>query len=168
MATAGTVRFPAPAARFEVGRSGALAWTLATLNGIALANLAAWLYWSAPPAPTTVALALLAWLMAALLSVRAYLRLPVGRLNWDTEAWSFEYYENLNVQVRLGMAAEAAMDLQVCMLLHFPKGTRSHWVFVTRRHDPSHWLALRRAVYSPAIAVQRPPRDEAFGNTPAA
>lgn len=168
MAKAGTARFPAPAAVFRVSRSTAFAWALATLHGLALANLAAWWYWAAPPTPTIMALALLAWLVIALLSARSYLRLPVGRLMWDTEAWSFEHFEHTTVQEQLGMAAEASLDLQICMLLHFSKATRSHWVFVTRRHDPSQWLALRRAVYSPAIALLLPARANALGDPPAA
>lgn len=168
MATVGTARFPAPAAQFRVSSSAGLGRTLLALHGTALANLAAWWYWAATPAPGLMALALLAWLVIAVLCVRAYLRLPVGRLVWDTQAWSFEYLPPLNVRDSLGRVAEAALDLQFCMLLHFSETRRCRWIFVRREHDPSHWLALRRAVYSSAMALQLPPTQDTLGDAPAA
>ena len=168
MASAGTARFPAPAVVFQVARSHALAGALVGFNALALANLVAWFFWSAPPSSSVITASLLAWLAAALLSVSAHWRLPMGRLIWNTETWSLERFEGEVSPESLGLTANATLDLQFCMLLHFSGAAHARWVFVTRKHDPSHWLALRRAVYSPAMALMLPPQADALGAPPAA
>ncbi len=175
MASAGTIRFPAPAATFRVLRSRFLAIALVILHGMAMANLLAWFYWAARPAPVTIALALLAWSATAFLSARACYRPPEGWLTWDTEGWNFQRDHGPRPKagtsrepVSLGLSAEVAFDLQFCMMLKFGKAARLHWVLVTRKHDSFNWLALRRAVYSPAMAVRLPDRADEVGAFPPA
>lgn len=175
MGSAGTIRFPAPATTFQVVRSRSLAIAVIGLHGIAIANLLAWFYWAARPAPIMIALSLVAWSTAALLSARACCRLPEGLLIWDTEGWRFERNEGSRTKTGarrdpepLGLSAEVAFDLQFCMLLSFGKAIRLRWVFAARQHDPLNWLALRRAVYSPAMAVRLPTRADEFGIFPPA
>ena len=168
MASVATARFPAPVAAFQVARSYVLAWALLALNAMALANLAAWWYWAAPPTVAIVGATLFIWLVVALISTRTCLHLPVGRLVWNTQAWSFECSDGGGVTESLGLTADATLDLQFCMLLHFPDAAHSRWVFAMRRHDVTQWLALRRAVYSPAMALPLPTQAHVLGNTPAA
>lgn len=172
MASAGTARFPAPAVSFQIQRSPALAWSLGVLNAAALANIGAWWYWAAPSSSNVLAMVLLAWLLAACLAARACRQLPTGRLAWDTENWLLERCQRERTPEpgpeTLGRVADAALDLQFCMLLHFAQAPRSRWVWVARRHNPALWLALRRAVYSPARVMLLPVNADAPGTTPAA
>ena len=137
---------------------------------MALINLLAWIFWAAAPTAAIVIFALLTWVLSILLSVRAFHRFPVGELVWDTQYWCFKCVDPLNGHEpdSLGMAAEVAFDVQSCMLLHFPKALRFQWVLVHRRDAPSQWLELRRAVYSPPMAVQLPSRPHEFGIVPPA
>ena len=168
MAVAGTARFPAPTASFEVRPSRALAWVLVALNALALANLVAWWHWAAPPQLWVLVMVCCVWLVGAVMTARAYGRLPTGRLVWNAENWSFEHTEHASQSEALGLAADVALDFQFCMLLQFSQANRSAWICVTRKHDPAHWLALRRAVYSPAMVMPLPSQADALGTIPAA
>lgn len=170
MASAGTPRFPAPAVTFRVFRSRSFAWALSALHCTTLINLLAWIFWAATPAVTVLAFALLIWVLSVLLSVRAFHRFLVGELVWDAQCWGFKCVDRSSGRDTdtLGTAVEVAFDVQSCMLLHFPKAQCFQWVLVHRRDAPSQWLELRRAVYSPPMAVQLPSRPHEFGIVPPA
>lgn len=158
MSGAATVRFPAPVTTFPVLRDHLLARVVAVLHVIALANLVAWFYCAATPAPATIAIALLTWLVAVLVSMSARGRHAIGELAWDTESWHFKHANSRGERDPdyLGKRAHVTVDLQFCMLLHFPETASFSWLLVQRHHALALWLALRRAVYSSATVMQLP------------
>jgi hypothetical protein len=88
----------------------------------------------------------LVW-FCALFCVFQFIRnLPVGELEFDGQQWYFADKVG-TVSVRF--------DGQVCMLLRFEDDLKhACWFWFeaqnSHQHDPSHWLDLRRAVYSRA------------------
>jgi hypothetical protein len=152
-----------PSVSYPVGRSlfAAGAYGLAALAG--LAAVAAWSLQT--PFGLRHVAAFAAVLACVSLASHAWLHAPVGGLHWDGAAWRWE---------EGGEACpghpEIALDLQSHLLLRWhgdAGGTR--WLWLARTSAPSHWDALRRAVYSRASAPlpafppsgkERPPAGE--------
>jgi hypothetical protein len=104
--------------------------------------------------------ALAAVLAAAALAWQGWLRSPRGVLRWDGLAWAWEEGGAL----ALGRP-ELALDLQSRLLLRWrAEGGGTRWFWIERDAAPSHWEALRRAVYSRASthvpAAGQPPAAE--------
>ncbi|MBS0507161.1 MAG: hypothetical protein JSR53_07250 [Proteobacteria bacterium] len=143
----------APAVRYPLGRSPALAWLLAALAACSLAGLLAWLALGTAPASLSIkaATGLGLWLMAAALAWRWWHRMPVGQLCWDGGQWRLEYPAP-GCEHAVQGSPRVHLDLQSGMLLLLAPMAqgRGLWLWLERRSDPAQWLALRRAVYSPA------------------
>ena len=87
-------------------------------------------------------------------------RASAGMLRWDGAGWQWEEGGAVT-----GGQPELALDLQSRMLLRFrPEAGKVRWLWLERASDPSHWDALRRAVYSrsstPVPAAGEPPAAE--------
>ncbi len=86
------------------------------------------------------------------LSVAAWggFRVQRGDLHWDGQAWSWSGTAALRpVSVQLLVHADflIAMVLGLCA-----EDGQRFWLWPERSHDPSRWMALRRAVFSPQAA----------------
>ena len=149
----------APSVSYPVGRSAFAGRLLAGFGALGIAAAAAWTVQSSSfgwrPA--------LGWacaLACAGFALGAWWRSPFGVLHWDGAAWQW--------QDGAGMAPgglECALDLQSRMLLRWQgEGGAPRWLWVERKAAPSHWEALRRAVYSrastPVPAAGKPPAAE--------
>lgn len=105
----------------------------------------------------------LAWLGLALtllcgaVALRQWAAPLAGVLHWDGGGWS----HLLGEQESAGEVA-VHLDLQSNILVAWSPGAgRRRWCWLESRSEPSRWLALRRALYSPRHA--EPGRDEASG-----
>jgi hypothetical protein len=145
----------APSVSYPVGRSlfAAGAYGLA-----ALAGLAAVVAWSLQtPFGLRHVAALAAVLACVSLASHAWLHAPVGRLAWDGEAWRWE-----EGGVSVAGRPAVALDLQSRLLLRWRGEGGTRWLWLAKTSAPSHWDALRRAVYSRASAPPPafPPRGK--------
>ena len=87
-------------------------------------------------------------LIAAVLALYALRASPKGCLRWDGQSWSWDCG---GVQAIGGV--QSYLDLQSVLLVGFTAHSGSRcWMWLERSTMPSHWSALRRAVYSPATA----------------
>ncbi|MCE3271092.1 MAG: hypothetical protein K0S57_1489 [Ramlibacter sp.] len=157
----------APSVSYPVGRSAFAAALLALLTAAGLAAVLAFTLQS------TVfgwrqAVAWAAFAVAGLLAAAAWLRSARGVLHWDGLAWQWE---------EAGAAAsgepEIALDLQPRLLLRWrSEGGAVRWLWLERESAPSHWDALRRAVYSranaPIPAFPQEGKERPAGQPPAA
>ena len=137
----------APSVTYPVGRS---AFAGALLLAPALAGLAVAILWTVQShAPGwRQALAFACGAAAAAFAAAAWVRSPAGRLHWTGAGWQWEE----GAGPRPGQAV-LALDLQSRMLLRWRGDDAAvRWLWVERASDPSHWDALRRAVYSRASA----------------
>lgn len=147
-----------PSVSYPVGRS---AFAGRAAAAILAAGLAATLAWSLQaPFGARQAAALLVLGACAALLARAWFHSPVGTLHWDGAGWRWEAGSHV-----LAGRPELALDLQSRLLLRWrgeDGGIR--WLWPERASDPSHWDALRRAVYSrasmPLPAAGKPPAAE--------
>jgi hypothetical protein len=94
------------------------------------------------------ALVLFAWLISAVAGWHFIYHLPHGELDFDGENWYFLGYVG---------AASVRFDGQNCLLLRFEDDlSKGCWLWLEERNssqnEPHHWLDLRRAVYSRAVA----------------
>lgn len=92
----------------------------------------------------------------AVLAWREQRQAVTGQLQWDGASWWF---------VRPGASQEVEpaviLDLQRVLLLRIEAaGARVHWCWLEAGSDRSHWLALRRALYSRARKDVPPSRGE--------
>ncbi|NML46903.1 hypothetical protein HHL11_24370 [Ramlibacter sp. G-1-2-2] len=135
----------APSVNYPVGRSrfaGALlagAWLLG-----ALALLAWTLQAQAPGWRQLAASLLLAACGAAALA--AWWQSPAGFLAWDGAGWRW----TAAGQPDEAGQPELTLDLQSHLLLRWTPAAagRRRWLWAMRDAAPSHWNALRRAIYS--------------------
>lgn len=146
-----------PSVSYPVGRSlfAAGVYGLAALAG--LAAVAAWSLQT--PFGLRQVAALAAVLACASLASHAWLRAPVGRLRWDGAAW---HWQECGAEVP--GHPEIALDLQSRLVLRWRgEGGGTRWLWLAQSSAPSHWEALRRAVYSRASASipDFPPRGKA-------
>jgi len=134
----------APSVNYPVGRSrfaGALlgaAWLLGALA------ILAWTLQAQAPGWRQLAAALL---LAACGGAAAagWWRSAAGTLAWDGAAWRFSPAGQPDEAGR----PELALDLQSHLLLRWtPAAGRTRWLWAARDEAPSHWDALRRAIYS--------------------
>jgi toxin CptA len=134
----------APSVSYPVGRSAFAGWLYAAL---ALLGALAFLTWVlASSFGWRQVMALVAVLASAGLALQGWRRSPVGVLLWDGESWAWQKGE-----VIASGHPEIALDLQSRLLLRWrPNSGRVLWFWLERSSDPSHWDALRRAVYSRA------------------
>ncbi|MEJ5991022.1 hypothetical protein WG902_13560 [Ramlibacter sp. PS3R-8] len=114
------------------GLAAAIAFTLQS-DGFGWRQAAAW-----------VALA-----VAGLLAGTAWARSARGVLHWDGVGWQWEEGAAMG-----SGAPEIALDLQSRLLLRWrSEASAVRWLWLERTSAPSHWDALRRAVYSRASAA---------------
>jgi toxin CptA len=136
----------APSVSYPVGRSR----FGAALSAVAWAcGAAAWLGWlllgPAPGWRQWLGLAVLAGV--GLFALAAWRSAPAGRLAWDGEHWRWSAPVEGAGCAQDGKLA-MGMDLQHWLLLHWlPLQGRPLWLWLSRKDDPQHWDALRRAVY---------------------
>ncbi|MFD0667662.1 hypothetical protein ACT80S_08080 [Ramlibacter sp. MAHUQ-53] len=144
----------APSVNVPVGRSRF--WGLLVLGGwgLGLADLAYWCVADPrpgmPQALTGVVLAAcgaLAWLGAR--------RQPEGRLAWDGAVWSWSV-RGVSREVALSVACDLQRWILVRLCPTGRPGTGARWLWLEAGADPADWLALRRAVYSPATPDAQP------------
>lgn len=134
----------APSVTYPVGRSRFAALLVGTLQGLGLAAATLWAV-LAPGFGWRQAAAFAAVLVFGSLAWIAWLRSPSGLLQWGAR-WQWQAGGTT-----WAGDVECALDLQSRMLLRFrPEAGRPRWLWVERKSDPSHWDALRRAVYSRA------------------
>jgi hypothetical protein len=137
----------APSVSYPVGRS-AFAGALVAL--LLAGALAAVLAFTAQPGASGWRQAV-AWAALAgcgLVAALAWLHSARGLLQWDGLAWQWEE----GGSVTPGQP-EIALDLQSRLLLRWrAESGRARWLWLERTSAPSHWEALRRAVYSRASA----------------
>lgn len=150
-----------PSVSYPVGRS---AFAGRAAAAILAAGLAATLAWSlqAPFGARQVA-AFLVLAACAVLAARAWLRSPAGTLHWDGTGWTWE--EGGAAGTVPAGRPDLALDLQSRLLLRWSgEDGAVRWLWAERASDPSHWDALRRAVYSrasmPLPAAGKPPAAE--------
>lgn len=123
------------------------------------AACAAW-GWQSDRLSLAHGLALLLWLLAAVVVAIEWRRPLVGVLRWDGEQWNWESAgrsERGSVHARL--------DWQRGLLLEFMAVQgRQRWLWPERQTAPLYWDALRRALYAPLPAAGGPdPGDGAGG-----
>ena len=142
----------APSVIYPVGRSRFAGAMLGAIWLLASAAILAWT--SFTPVPGWRQL-LAACLLAAcgLAALGGWLRSPAGTLAWDGGGWRWADRALERGAADDGQAGrpELALDLQARMLLRWvPTQGRTLWLWTERDAAPSHWDALRRAVYSRA------------------
>lgn len=148
----------APSVSYPVGRS---TFAVRAALALAAAGLAVIALWSVQaPFGWRQLAALAAVLACAVLAGDAWRRSPAGVLRWDGREWTWEE----GGRVAGGQPA-IALDLQSRLLLRWrPEQGGARWLWAEREAAPSHWDALRRAVYSRAStqvpAAGKPPAAE--------
>ncbi len=139
----------APSVTYPVGRSSFLGGLLGVLwlAGAGVTALGGRI-WGAGGWRWTLALAVL--LLAALLALHFWRRMPKGALRWDGHAWQGPYAPV--APARLSVHLDLQRHLLV-RLHHAPVMQR--WLWLDAASDPSRWNDLRRAVYSRAMTEPR-------------
>jgi hypothetical protein len=133
----------APSVSYPVGRSASAAVLLALLSTLGLAAVLAFTLQSAALGWRHGA-AWAALVAAGVLAGAGWLRSASGVLHWDGVAWQWEEGGATG-----SGRTEIALDLQSRLLLRWcPEGGAARWLWLERASAPSHWDALRRAVYS--------------------
>lgn len=142
----------APAVRYPHGRAPAVGWLLIAVASVGLACMLGWLVLGTERADLAVkaVTGLGLWLVCCAVAWLWWLRMPVGQLTWDGGQWLLE--SGLPGQAQTVQdSPRVHLDLQWAMLLSAQAlQGRGMWLWLERRSDPVQWLALRRAVYSPA------------------
>ena len=131
----------APSVTYPVGRCHFAACLYAGVWVMAAASCTAWALMSPRLGLWQAVAALLVLVLGAWLAT-AWWRAPEGDLAWDGASWSWR-----------GAAGRPAvrLDLQRCMLLEWRSGGRgAEWLWLDQQLAGDRWMALRRAVYSPA------------------
>ena len=150
----------APSVSYPVGPTRGLAIIFLTLCAVSQGAVMLWCYQS-HSVGWRQALGQVAWLAATWLGWRSWQRLPRGRIHWSGQSWSWEIPAS-DVAGRVLVA----VDAQSALLLRWqsPDGTDAQeatdagstggdlWLWLARSSSPADWLALRRAVYSPATS----------------
>jgi toxin CptA len=137
----------APSVSYPVGRSAFAGALYLLLAGAGLAAACAWTWQSHAPG-WRQALAFSLVVAGASFAASGWLRSPQGRVHWAGGGWNWE-----EGGASAAARVELALDLQSRMLLRLgAEGAGVRWLWAERASDPSHWDALRRAVYSRASA----------------
>ncbi len=152
--------FASPAVVVQVRACAAL-WGLACavllLGGVVLA------YWSllGRPGGKAAVPVLLVWGLWTALGWqlwRAWLQQPFGLLRWEGVAgrggqhWLWQDLATVDEGLPLLLGRPLVLlDAGAQLWLLFrPLGQKRYFFCVQQRHNPQHWAAVRRAVYSPA------------------
>jgi toxin CptA len=148
----------APSVTYPVGRSAFAARFHGAIALLGLLAVAAWGFQSSGGWRPAAGLG--AVLAAAAYAVWSWWRTPAGTLRWDGADWRWQEQGADSAGIPV-----LSLDLQSRMLLRFrPHEGPVRWLWVERASDPSHWDALRRAVYSrasmPGAATGKPPAAE--------
>ena len=137
----------APSVTYPVGRSAFAGLLLACVAAAGLAAVLAFTLQS-DGFGWRQAAAWAAWAAAVLPAATAWLRSAHGALRWDGLAWQWDEGGRA-----MPGQPEIALDLQSRLLLRWGgEGSATRWLWLERTSAPSHWDALRRAVYSRASA----------------
>ena len=139
-----------PAVRFTLTRSKLLAGLLSLVLLLQLALLCGWAMSTAGGSLAFKALvAVILWLAAVVCSVHWWRHSPQGMLRWDGERGEWQQSSEAAVMLE---SPKVRLDLQSILLVQTRRTGSSPGIFLwlEQRADPLHWLALRRAVYSPA------------------
>jgi len=143
--------FCPPSVSYPVGRS-VLAGVLILLFWLgALMAVGAWL-WLLPflAHPWYTAMGAGACLLSALWLLHHWSGLPVGKLCFESGAWSLDVAGDAQHQG----CVRPALDFQGLLLLRWSGNPATSkgvvWLWLERSHAPHLWDALRRAVYSRA------------------
>jgi hypothetical protein len=135
----------APSVSYPVGRSAFAGVLLVLLAGAGCAAVLAFTLQSASFGWRQAA-GWAAMAAASLWAAWAWLRSARGTLRWDGLSWGWEEGGSAGAG-----QPEIALDLQARMLLRWrAERGRTRWLWLERESAPSHWDALRRAVYSRA------------------
>ena len=138
----------APSVSYPVGRSPFAAWAGVLLSGAGLLVATAWSLQTAALGWRQAAAFALVFACAAFAHA-AWRRSHTGVLQWDGLGWTWQDEGGCTGAGQ----PEIALDLQSRLLLRWlPEGGGVRWLWVERQSAPSHWDALRRAVYSRASA----------------
>jgi hypothetical protein len=136
----------APSVSYPVGRSRFSALLRATLWVAGAAATGMWLATArVDVAGAIAAVGVLAG--CAGWAAWSWFREPSGELSWDGARWTFTSggrQESGDLQ--------AALDLQAVLLVHLCAAGSRRWLWLERGPEPRRWVALRRAVHSPAFA----------------
>lgn len=133
----------APSVSYPVGRSAFAAMLLVLLAAVGLAAVLAFTLQSAALGWRQAA-GWTALVAASLFAGMAWRRSASGVLHWDGVSWQWEEGGAMGTG-----RPEIALDLQSRLLLRWcPEGGSARWFWLERASAPSHWDALRRAVYS--------------------
>lgn len=140
----------APAVRFAFTRSRLQTYALCW---IAVSGCLVCLFWSqvASTSPWRLWVAAVVVVGAAFAAVWGVKRTSQGSLFWDRHAWTFLPTKSAaGVEHSQIGTLRVHLDLQRFLLLsfHSVEGTK-RWLWLDRGPDPRHWLAFRRAVFSP-------------------
>jgi toxin CptA len=142
----------APSVSYPVGRSAFAGALLALLLGAGLAAVVAFTVQS-QAFGWRQALAWVALASGGVLAALSWLHSTRGLLRWDGLAWQWEEGGSAGVG-----QPEIALDLQSRLLLRWrAEGGPPRWLWLEQASAPSHWEALRRAVYSRASALPTGP-----------
>ncbi len=134
----------APAVTYPVGRSAIRALISLVLW---LAGLAAVMAWSVLGRVQFTLLAGPLVMGAGALAWWGWWQSGNGELCWRTDGWQLRHRQTVSEG-----APEVVLDLQASLLLHWCGAQGNTWLWLDRRVAPRQWDALRRAVYSRAIA----------------
>jgi hypothetical protein len=137
-----------PAVSFPFGRSRVFGFLLLAASLAGALVCAAW-YRQMDTPGWRLALALLVWVMGALMAWQTWRGVASGLLQWDGREWQLHVAGLASVgqpTVRLDWLGSMLLSWQPA------RGRSTEWLCVERASDPQHWDDLRRAVYSRATA----------------
>ena len=137
--------YNAPAVTYPVGRSHFQAGlTLAVVVAGAFAQ-GAWGLLSVAYGAGHL-LGFLLWLLVGAWALWSVLHTPRSQLVWDGQSW----YRTAGTAILLERP-QVILDTQHSLLLCVrQQGGATAWLWPTQRTQPERWLALRRALFSPA------------------
>jgi toxin CptA len=152
----------APSVSYPVGRSRFMGWLALLLWLAGLSAMLAWVPAHLRPIPWPTGLVLLGMAALGVWVAWVWWRQPCGILRWDGQHWLWQ-----GQALSAGAVPAVVLDLQHVVLLHWPSASAGPWLWLEGRQDPQQWRALRRAVYSRAIApVTEPAGTGADPTTP--
>ena len=141
----------APALQFPLRRSAWLVWILASLCALQLALLLWWaLGDSSSVATLKLAVSISTWLLTTASAAHWWWHSCRGSIHWDGLMWNWQQPSGDSLLLQ---ALQVRLDFQSHLLVQVRcfDSPRSIHLWLERRADPLHWLALRRAVYSRAV-----------------